>query len=244
MGLTVTVLGCSGSYPAAGSACTGYLVRGGGVNVLLDCGPGTLANLQRHLPLEQLDAIVVTHCHADHWVELPIINTVYQWFLHRGELPVHTTEETWAMNAAVCGGQPEALQWQRTSADTVLEIGGLRWTFSRTDHPVETLAVRVDDDTSSFAFSADTGPDWSFDRLGPGIDLAFCEASFLSVREPEQMPHLSARQAGAMAAAAGVDRLVLTHPMPGADLDAHVAEGTVAFGRPVEVATIHRTHDV
>ncbi|HMC51941.1 MAG TPA: MBL fold metallo-hydrolase, partial [Acidimicrobiales bacterium] len=70
MALTLTVLGCDGSYPGPGGACSGYLVRGGGVRLWLDAGSGTMANLQRHVGLDEIDAVVLSHEHPDHWTDL------------------------------------------------------------------------------------------------------------------------------------------------------------------------------
>jgi ribonuclease BN (tRNA processing enzyme) len=243
--MRVTVLGCSGSFAAPETACTGYLVQTADKNVLLDCGPGVLANLQEHLPLERLDAVVLTHCHPDHWVELPILCTVCTWFIERNQLPVYGTEATRAMNRALCGGtDPGAFAWQVIDESSSVEIGSQRWRFSRTDHPVETLAVRVDADGHSFAFSADTGPGWKPNGLVDGVDLFICEASYTKKREPEGIQHLSARQAGELARDARVGQLVLTHQLPGSDVDAHAREGADAFGRPVSVAHEHVVYTV
>jgi ribonuclease BN (tRNA processing enzyme) len=243
--MRVTVLGCSGSYAAPATACTGYLVQTAGTNVLLDCGPGVLANLQCHLPIERLDAVVLTHCHADHWVELPILCTVCTWFIGRSRLPVYGTAETRNMNRALCGGtDPGAFDWQVIDETSTLDIGDQHWTFSRTDHPVETLAVRVDCDGRSFAFSSDTGSGWAAGRFLDDVDLLICEASYTQEREPEGIQHLSARQAGKLARDARVGQLVLTHQLPGADVDAHAIEGADAFGRPVSVAHEHVVYTV
>jgi ribonuclease BN (tRNA processing enzyme) len=245
VGLTVTVLGCSGSFAAAGTACTGYLVQGGGRSVLLDCGPGTLANLQAHLDLRTLDAVVITHCHPDHWVELPVLRNVWRWVLHRNGLPVYTTEETWAMNTVVAGGSVgEALAPTIVHDCSEVEIGGQRWRFSRTDHPVETLAVRVDADERSLAFSSDTGPRWSLEALGSGIDLALCESTFVDGTAPPAVQHLTARQAAETASAAGVERLVLTHQMPGQDPLAHYEEARDTFDRALSIARTHERYVV
>ena len=245
MGLSVTVLGCSGSYAAPGSACTGYLVQDGRSNVLLDCGPGALANLQRHLDVGALDAVVITHCHPDHWVELPVLRNVWQWVLRRRGLPVFTTEETWAMAIAVSGRSVSDILTPTIVTDgNDVHLAGQRWRFSRTDHPVETLAVRVDADERSFAFSADTGAGWSFEAFGSGIDLALCESTYVDATYPGSVQHLTARQAGATARAAEVDRLVLTHQLPGEDSAAHLDEARATFDRPVTVARIHDRYEV
>ena len=84
--LAVRVLGCSGSYAAAGGACTGYLVQSTGANVWLDAGPGTLSNLQRHARLGDLDAIVLTHAPPDHWLELPVVANALEWYERRDQI--------------------------------------------------------------------------------------------------------------------------------------------------------------
>jgi ribonuclease BN (tRNA processing enzyme) len=245
MTLRVTVLGCSGSYAAVDNACTGYLVQSEHRNVLLDCGPGTLANLQRHLPVGDLDAVVITHCHPDHWVELPVLRNVWQWVVRRRGLPVYTTSETWSMLVTVAHGHPgDAFSPTIVRSGDDLMLKDQRWRFSLTDHPVETHAVRVDTGDRSFAFSADTGPGWSLEALGHGIDLVFCESTFSDATlPPDGAPHLTARQAGASAAAAGAARLVLTHLLPGEDPAAHLAEASEVFDRPLSIAKIHERYD-
>jgi ribonuclease BN (tRNA processing enzyme) len=247
-GLQVTVLGCSGTYAASDGACTGYLLRGGGRTVLLDCGPGTLARLQRHVDLRALDAVVVTHCHPDHWVELPVLRNVLKYVLRREQaIPVLTTAETWSMAEVV---SRDAMV--DTFTPTILsdgsdeQLGDLRLRFSRTDHPVETLAVRVDDGGRSFVFSSDTGPEWSLSALsdGDGIDLAFVESTYVEATFPANAPHLTARGAARNATEASVRRLVLTHLMPGEDPNAHLAEARDSFDGPLSVANIDERYDV
>lgn len=246
MGLSVTILGCSGSYSAPGLACTGYLVESEGTRVWLDAGPGTLANLQRHCTLTEIDAIVVTHEHPDHWLDLAMAYVACRYFVDRAPMPVYGTAGTHALAQALAGAHDLAptIDWRFiTDADRVT-IGDQQWRFSRTDHPVETLAPRVDSGGRSFAFSADTGEDWSFASLGEGIDLGLCEATFLHQDLVTSSRHLSARQAGAMAAEAGVGRLLLTHLAPGSDAPAFGREATEAFGAPVELVEVDRRYEV
>ena len=239
MSLTVTVLGCSGSYAAPDNPCTGYLVRSDSAAVLLDCGPGTLGPLQEAIDLAEVSAIVATHCHPDHWLELPVIRNVFIWFVPRSDVPVYGTAETRAMDRAITvmrSGRTDPLAWTVIDPSSEVTIGDQRWSFALTDHPVETLAVRVDAGGRSFAFSSDTGPGWDFRSLGEGIHLAMCDASHSRDHEEEGIPHMSARQAARAAAVAGAGRLVLTHLAPGCDPDAQLAEASEVFDGEVDVA--------
>ena len=243
-GLSVTVLGASGSYAGVGGACTGFLVRSPGANVWLDAGPGTLANLQEHLTLRELTAIVLTHEHPDHWLELPVVYSAVRHYERRKPVLVYGTAGTLALAEDLCPALPEAFEWRVISDGMATTIGDQDWRFSRTDHYVETMGVRIDSGDKSMMFTADTGPRWAFGNLGDDIDLAISESTFLSDTEPEGILHLSARQAGSLAAEAGIGRLVLSHLAPGQQAEAHLAEAEQAFGGPVAVAAIGETYHV
>jgi len=235
----VTVLGSSGSYASASNPCTGLLLRSGSTAVLLDCGPGTLGPLQRHIDPADLTAIVITHCHPDHWLELPVLRNVFTYFHPCGSMPVYGTARTMEMDHAVTAhpGEPgDPIDWLAIDESSRLTIGEMSFSFSRTDHPVETLAVRVDAGSASFAFTSDTGPAWQASALGEGVDLLIHEASHLSDLEDHQIPHTSARQAGISGRIAGARRLVLTHLVPGADIELHLAEASATFGDTVAYA--------
>ena len=239
MTLSITVLGTSGSYPAPGTACSGYLLRTDTTAVWLDCGSGSLANLQKHVGLVDLDGIVCTHSHPDHWADLPLANVALRYYLHEAEshVPLLWTAETAASYEAVAGHPPEpAMASQIIDERSTARIGDIDLSFSRTDHPVETLAVRADHGGRSIAYSSDTGPGWALSSLGPGLDVALVEAT-LDEDEPAPV-HLTAGQAGAQAAAADVAALVLIHLAPGADLDARRAAAAEKFDGPISIARI------
>jgi len=234
--LTVTVLGCDGSYPGPGGACSGYLVQSGGVSVWIDCGPGTLAAVQLHLAIEEIDAIVVTHEHPDHWSDLDHLAVACRWMVDRDPVPVYA--QAGLASLLRVGAAVEVFDWRQIDETSVVAIGPMRLSFSTTDHPVPTLAVRVDGAGRSLGYSADSGPGWGLRSLGPGLHLALCEATFLEDKEGT-VQHLSARQAGLSAAEAGVERLVITHVAPRGDRRAAQEEAARAFGAPVAVARQH-----
>jgi len=241
-GLVVTVLGCSGSYPGPGQACSGYLVRSGGATIWLDAGPGTLANLQRHVGIEDVDAIVLTHAHPDHWSDIEGFYVACRYVLERSGIPVYAPAGLQGLLRTGPSTEPTFV-WHDVAEGATLTHGTMRLSFSRTDHPTETLAIRVDADGRSLGYSADSGPAWSLEALGPGLHLALCEATFLQDREGS-IQHMSARQAGATARAAGVERLLLTHLWPTVQPGAARAEAAGAFGRPVDLATENETYPV
>lgn len=239
----LTVLGSSGTYAGVDNACSGYLVRAGGVTVMVDAGPGTLSNLQRHAAVTDLDAIVVTHAHPDHWGELPVMRNALRYVHGRSEVPLHTTAEVLELLDLVTRGRLVPTFRPHVIADgSEFTIGPARFRCSRTDHPPETLAVRIDCDGASMAYSADTGPGWSASELGRDVDLLVCEATLLDSGEPEPDPvHLTAGQAGRTAHDAGAKRLAITHLLPLVDPAAAMVEASDAYGAPVELAQVNRT---
>jgi ribonuclease BN (tRNA processing enzyme) len=219
-------------------------VQGGGVNLWLDAGPGTLANLQRHLDLDALDGVLITHAHPDHWVDLLPFHNVVRYIRKRSGLPVWSPRKVLDLTQAVNGDIGHAFDWHVIDAHSHAELGGLRLSFARTDHPPETLAVRIEEvGGSTFAFSSDTGPKWALTDLGSGFDAALVEAS-MPVSMEGTVQHLSGRQAGALATAAGVRRLLLTHLQPGVDADEQLADARTTFAGPAEVVSTNATYDI
>ncbi len=246
-GLTITVLGCSGTYAGPGGACSGYLLRTPTTNVWMDCGPGSLGNLQRHVSLTELDGIVVSHAHPDHWLELPVTLNALRYGVDppRRGVPLVWTARTAERFRALSGDPRPTFAPRVVDADSTARIGDIDLRFSRTDHPVETLAIRAEHAGRSIVYSADTGDGWRLASLGPDIgctiDLAVVEAT-LDESEAGVVQHLTASQAGRQAAEAGVATLVLTHLAPGSDAEARRAEAARTFDGPIEVAEIDATH--
>jgi ribonuclease BN (tRNA processing enzyme) len=239
VGLTVTVLGCDGSYPGAGGSCSSYLVDDGITRVWLDAGSGSLANLQHHVDLADIDAVILSHEHPDHWTDLEGFQVYARWFLQRTGVPVYAPA---GLRTRSYDPDTPAFAWHDIADGDRIEIGAIVATFSRTDHGPVTLASRIESDGRSLGYSADSGPGWSFEALGP-VDLALCEASFTKDQEG-RLQHLSARQAGGMTRAAGAGRLVLTHRWPTVGADAIRAEGSDSFGAAVDVAELHARYEV
>ncbi|HYA67743.1 MAG TPA: MBL fold metallo-hydrolase [Acidimicrobiales bacterium] len=240
MSLTLTVLGCDGSHAGAGGAASGYLVRSwsSGTSLWLDAGPGTFANLQRFLDPRRLSAIVLSHEHTDHWSDLQGFLTASHTTAGPPPAPV-TVLAAPGIRDRVVQDIDDVLDWREVGDGDAVAVGDLDLWFSRTDHPPVTLAVRIEGPSGSLGYSADSGPGWSLDTLGPDLDLALCEATYTSDYEGTA-GHMSGRQAGATAKRARVRRLVVTHRWPtiaAADVE---KEARAAFDGPVSSAAVGR----
>lgn len=243
--MELVVLGCSGSYGSVTrGACSGYLVRAGDANVWVDCGNGTFAHLQRHIDPSELDAVVITHAHPDHCVDIYGLHVMYRYGIELDGLPVYAPEGVErALQHLVSGDFGTTFDWRPVADGDKARVGDIDLRFSRTDHPPPTVAVELAHAGSRLVYTSDTGPGWGPDAFGPGADLVLSEATYPD--DDIKVPiHLSARQAGEAARAAGARRLVLTHLWPTVDVAAAALEGAEAFGAAVEVAEASRSFEI
>jgi ribonuclease BN (tRNA processing enzyme) len=239
--IELTVLGCSGSYGApAGGACSGYLVRAGGETIWLDCGNGTLATLHRHVDPADLTAVVITHAHPDHCVDLFGLHVLYRYGLELSGLPVYAPKGVERALRHLVDNWGDTFDWRQIGDGDRAELGPVGLRFARTDHPPPTVAVEISHDGHRLVYTSDTGPRWSVEAFGSRADLVLSEATYQhgDIRSPL---HVSARQAGEMARAAEARRLMLTHLWPTLDPAVSVAEASEAFGAPVILAAPNLT---
>ena len=240
--LRVTVIGCSGTFCSSDSACSSYLVQTASTSVVLDAGPGSSIELQKHLELAEVDAFIISHEHPDHWTEMPSLYHAYRFGLGRPHVPVYGTAGTRVLFDAACVEATKyTFDWETIDQSSIVKVGDITFSFSMTDHPVETLAIRAESGGSSIAYSADTGPEWSPEEFHSPIDLMIYEASLSVDMEDSGIPHISGRQAGIRASAANVGSLVMTHIPPGEAHDERVEATSLEFNGPVELAVPGRT---
>jgi len=239
----LTVIGCSGSFPGPDSPASSYLLEHQGFRLLIDLGNGALGPLQRHTTLAGINAICLSHLHADHCLDL-CGYWVAQTYAPDGpgpRIPVYGPAGTAHRMAQAYGldehpGMTQAFDFGTLHPGT-REIGPFRVTLAHMNHPVETFGFRIEAGGRAIAYSADTGQSAALTGLARGADLMLCEASFLARPGLPGDVHLTAGQAAQHAAQAGAGHLVLTHLVPWNDRERSRAEAAAAFGGELSLAT-------
>jgi ribonuclease BN (tRNA processing enzyme) len=213
MGLSLTVLGCATPYPSADNPCSGYLVSNEDTRVWMDAGTGTLGPLQRHTRLQDLDAIWISHLHADHSADL--LTAYYAMLfadISRPPIPLYAPPGIADRLAGFLTNGPERSPVESAFSVTELHdgfevaVGSMRLTTAAVSHGIPAFAVRVEADRS-LTYSGDTAPCAGLIELARGTDVLLCEAES-AVESPV---HHTPEDAGETAAAAGAGRLVVTH---------------------------------
>lgn len=243
MGFELTVLGSSGSHTGPGRACSGYLLRAADTRVMLDCGNGSTANLQRHMPFEDLDAVVISHRHVDHCIDL--VGMFYLLKFHPDgpkQVDLYAPPGVIEVLTGVLSGD-SAMQFREVfrirdiDAGDRFQVGSLDVELFPSIHPVPTVSARITVDGAVLAYSADSAGGVDLIDCARGADLFLCEATWQG--EPGDWPdgiHLTASEAGRHATEAGVDRLVLTHLLGSLDRDRSLEEARRTFAGDVSLA--------
>ncbi len=261
--MRLTVLGCSGSGPSPTSPASGYLVQAGDSHLALDLGNGTFGVLQRHLDPWSLDAVVFSHLHPDHCSDFASLA------VHRRYHPCPAYDPTarplpvlapveapTRFAAAYATSEAERVKADMTDVFTFepltdggsVEIAGVTVRAGAVDHPCEAYALRIEHEGATLVYSGDTGPCAGLVETARGADVLLCEASWPHVTQWWDQPpagvHLSGRQAGEHAAAAGVGRLLITHVPAWFDAQVLLKEAKEAFDGPVELVEPDAGYDI
>jgi ribonuclease BN (tRNA processing enzyme) len=239
--MKITVLGSCGAWPAAGEACSGFLVEHDGFRLLVDAGYATLPRLLRHTPAEAIDAVLISHGHPDHCADLNPLLRARTLRPDRPEpLPLHAPPG--ALDAVLALDEPGMLDdsyvLREIDIGESFEVGPFSVATRLLPHWLPNAGMRIAADGRTLAYTGDTGPSPEVVALARDADLLIAEATYA-----EQVPDghaadlSSASLAGRQAADAGAARLLLTHLWPGTDPAVARAAAGNAFRGSVDVAT-------
>jgi ribonuclease BN (tRNA processing enzyme) len=229
------VLGSSGGYPVPGNPNSGFLLEHGETRLWLDAGTGTFAALQGLMDFTRVDALVLSHVHADHCADVLPLYVAIRYGVAGGlRIPLYCPpgiRETLAPFFLEGGWEElgQAFDFKGIDEGERIEVGGVRMTFLRTQHPAHTLAIRAETPDGVLTYSADTGPATDLAGFARGSDLLVCEATYQEGKVGAPV-HLSAREAGETARRAGVRELALTHVWPTFDPEVSLREARETAG--------------
>ena len=248
--MNVTVLGRSPSWPDAGGACSGYLVEDGQTGVLLDCGTGVFAKLRGVRDYAAIDAVVLSHMHADHFLD--VVPYSYALTLSprrrsagaggRPRLCVPPGGVDTLRAIGGCWGAPDlvegAFDVHEYDATGTLAVGRLRVRFAPVPHylPSHALQLSAVAGSGRFTYGSDHGPTDALCGFADGSELLMLEATLVSPEPEGPRGHLTAAEAGEHAARVGAGRLLLTHRSDELDWSRARAEAQRTFGGPVDMA--------
>lgn len=249
--MILIVLGSGAAGANGGSGCTGYLVRAGETNVLVDCGAGTIGELKRWIDPRQLDAVVISHMHLDHILDLVTLRASFRYAPTPYEARVRlwlppggaTILDSLAAPLDLDHHSPlffdQAFEAAEYNPIDSLQIGQVSIDFAHAEHPMPAWAMRIARAGSERAigYTSDTGPVTNLGAFFRDIDLLIAEATLLeSDISPLARGHLTAQEAGRLAQTCGARRLVLTHFWEELGAERLVADAGTAYNGPIELA--------
>ncbi|MCJ8005947.1 MBL fold metallo-hydrolase [Lederbergia wuyishanensis] len=237
--MELTVIGHWGGYPKAGEASSGYLLTHEGFNLLVDCGSAVLSQLQMYIKPEELNAVILSHYHADHIADIGV--------LHHALL-IGKYVSGYDRNLSIYGHSKDpdglsSLTYKDITTgiaydkDNFIHIGPFKIEFIRTKHPVACYAMRITCEGKTLVYTADTS---YFDELvefSMDADVLLAESNFYKGMDGASAGHMTSEEAGRLAKKANVDTLVLTHLPHFGDLNQLKAEAAEQFEQEIILAS-------
>lgn len=254
---SVTVLGSGVAWANPGGVCSGYLVRAGTTALLMDCGTGTLGRLRAVFDPSQLDGIIISHMHADHFMDLVGLRYGTKYGRLGGAQPLLIYLPPGGIETLARLGQALDSS-ERFFADVFdlheydpagsVTIGEATVTLRRVQHYIPSHAMRIETDRT-LVYSADAAPCDALIEHAKDADVLLCEAAMLhhgqDEREPAKRGHLTASEAGMIARKADVGMLLLTHaPLELDDPGRAAREAATEFSGPVERVVDGKTYPI
>jgi ribonuclease BN (tRNA processing enzyme) len=262
--MKVTPLGTSACMPNAGDASSGYLLETHDSRVLIDCGSGVLSNLRRHVEVSDLDAIVISHMHQDHFIDLIPLQCGLKYLgpirgSAVGRIPVYLPPGGAGVLEGIFshlqmgiadrgpGGAAQALRdvfdLQEFGSEVPFRIGAFDVLMIPVSHDVPSWAVAAQGDRR-FAYSGDSGPCSGLDAVARDADLFMCEvgapeAAGLDAELGGTRCHLSVDEAVDIAKRNGVRRLALTHMWQEYGRAGRLSRAQSLWGDDVVLATVN-----
>jgi ribonuclease BN (tRNA processing enzyme) len=257
--MRLTVLGKSPSWQDADGACSGYLIEEGDTSLVVDCGNGVFSKLRRYRDYGEIDAVVISHLHADHFLDLVPWSYALTYAPKRQPVPIQRwpgdpnpkkprlicppgSREVFRRVVGAWGNDDlieNAFELEEYAANDTPEVGPLRIAFTSVPHFTETFALKIQSSANGggfLAYGADSSPNEILVDFVRGADLLMIEGTLPRPERSGMRGHLTPREAGEHARAAGVKSVLITHISDEMDELWAKREAEAGYGAPVELA--------
>lgn len=246
--MRLSVVGCSGSVPGPQSPASCYLVQAAGFSLLLDLGNGALGPLQALLDVREIDAIVLSHLHPDHCLDMASLVVALGRPNAVAARPITVVADEMApdrlANVMWPGRPASSLTPLFDFVTDASVLGPFAVRTVLVNHPVPTRAIRLEHGGASLVYSGDTGPSVELVELARGADVLLCEAAWGGSAPGRPDVHLTGAQAGQHATDAGVARLLITHVPPWESIAQAVDGASTTFDGPIEAVMAGSVYEI
>jgi ribonuclease BN (tRNA processing enzyme) len=248
-----------------GGACSGYLIQTEATTLLLDCGNGVFGKLRQQLDYTEVDAVVISHMHADHFLDLVPYSYALTYAPKQQPVPVHTwpgtddparprliapPDATRILRRVVGSWGNEdlvenAFELSEYAAGDTVEVGDIAASFHPVPHFIDTFAINLTEEGSGkLSYGADTRPGQEIVEVARDAELLLCEATLPRPERTGVRGHLTPAEAAEHAKAAGVKRLVLTHISDELGDEWALEQAREIFDGPLEIAREGATYEI
>ncbi|MFW6287854.1 MAG: MBL fold metallo-hydrolase [bacterium] len=210
--MKVTILGSRGAYPNKDEGCSGYLFQADGYNLLIDCGSGVVSMLQNYIKLTELDSVIISHYHADHFSDISVLQhgIMIECMANNMEknLDIYGNQENENYGELTYKNYTTGMAYQEGNQ---LNLGPFRVNFLKTQHSSPCCAVQILYRDKKIVYTADTA---YFDQLvsfSENADLLLAECSLYPGTDGQQMGHMNSTDNANLANNAGVNKLIISH---------------------------------
>ncbi|MEI3607834.1 MBL fold metallo-hydrolase [Pseudogracilibacillus sp. SE30717A] len=210
--MKLTIIGYWGGYPAMDGASTMYLLEKDGFLLVIDVGSGGLVKFQKYRSITEIDAVLLSHYHADHIADIGVLQhaRLIQSYITGEEkiLPIYGHEEDEKEFEKLNHDYTEAIAY---NPHNVLKVGPFFIRFLKTKHPVSCYGMRITDGTSTIIYTADSAFQEEWIKFSKDADLLLAECNFYAGQNASDAGHMTSEDVGTIAKEANVGEVILTH---------------------------------